>query len=506
MAVSARGDGAVATLVLCALLATAFAYNWPEPTLQNLNFGWEYGNTAASLASGEGFENPFEGVRSGPTAWMPPAYVALMAGVFSLFGVKTLSALWVLLVLKYAGIALSLFLLLRAAAVFHGRQRWLLVPAFALSLCANRATFFWSLHDTWVVLLGSTVIVYDFVVRSVAPSRRNDFGSLALAGLLPLTSPPVAAAYALLRVLESMRDWRSRSTRAPAGALSVGARLGLSMAMLLLSTTVWAARNHEALGMFIPVKSNLWFDFYQANHLDDDGLVSNATFLAFNPSNPNRFQEHYEAVGEAAFTKEFAGAASRMLRRDPGEVMRRAGRRAFSALVYLHDPDDVRPATAEEFTPADIERLLDADLLGIDWLGQEVWLSLGMAPDQLGARLASLGLDREQTVARDWERGRSRIEEQRSHWSIVGRSLILSAGPTFCLLFGLLRNRSRRDPLFASAAMAYLAILLPYVIVSHYLRYQVPLIGLQAVFWLHAGRALLEGSGLGSMSTVDRDR
>ncbi len=46
---------------------------------------------------------------------MPPAYVALVAGVFALLGVKTLPSLCALLTLKYAGIAAALFLLLRAA-------------------------------------------------------------------------------------------------------------------------------------------------------------------------------------------------------------------------------------------------------------------------------------------------------------------------------------------------------------------------------------------------------
>src|SRR3954463_14524154 len=51
-------------------------------------YGWEMGRIAQSLAEGNGFANPFQ-LPTGPTAWEPPVYPFLMAGVFKLFGVYT---------------------------------------------------------------------------------------------------------------------------------------------------------------------------------------------------------------------------------------------------------------------------------------------------------------------------------------------------------------------------------------------------------------------------------
>ena len=92
-------DWAACTLLFAVFLGGAMVHNLPEPMPQMSRFAWEYGDTAAALATGQGFSNPFDGVESGPTAWMPPAYVFLIAGVFSTFGVKSVASMWVMLVL-----------------------------------------------------------------------------------------------------------------------------------------------------------------------------------------------------------------------------------------------------------------------------------------------------------------------------------------------------------------------------------------------------------------------
>ena len=56
-----------------------------RPGNDNFEFGWEMGRVARSIALGHGFSSPYEG-DTGPTAWEPPLYPYLMAGVFKLFG------------------------------------------------------------------------------------------------------------------------------------------------------------------------------------------------------------------------------------------------------------------------------------------------------------------------------------------------------------------------------------------------------------------------------------
>src|SRR5437879_10359108 len=62
----------------------------------HLQFGWEMGRIARALVTGYGYADPFTG-HSGPTAWVPPLYPLLLAGVFKIFGVYTAKSGWVIL-------------------------------------------------------------------------------------------------------------------------------------------------------------------------------------------------------------------------------------------------------------------------------------------------------------------------------------------------------------------------------------------------------------------------
>jgi hypothetical protein len=68
-----------------------------RPEEDHLQFGWEMGRIARALATGFGYSDPFTS-HSGPTAWSPPLYPLLIAGVFKIFGVYTAASAWVLLV------------------------------------------------------------------------------------------------------------------------------------------------------------------------------------------------------------------------------------------------------------------------------------------------------------------------------------------------------------------------------------------------------------------------
>ena len=69
------------------VLAITIAHTYRMRVLDDhFEFGWEMGRIARSLATGHGFASPFNG-NSGPTAWTPPLYPLILAGVFKLFGV-----------------------------------------------------------------------------------------------------------------------------------------------------------------------------------------------------------------------------------------------------------------------------------------------------------------------------------------------------------------------------------------------------------------------------------
>src|SRR3954471_19005521 len=72
----------------------------------NFSFGWEMGRIGAAIATGRGFADPFEG-HTGLTAWEPPLYPYLIAGVFKIFGVYSLASAFVMLALSSVFSALT---------------------------------------------------------------------------------------------------------------------------------------------------------------------------------------------------------------------------------------------------------------------------------------------------------------------------------------------------------------------------------------------------------------
>ena len=77
----------------------------------NFGFGFEMGRVGRAVALGQGFSNPYGG-NTGPSAWEPPLYPYLMAGVFKLSGIYSYASAWVLLTIN------SLFAALTTIPIF----------------------------------------------------------------------------------------------------------------------------------------------------------------------------------------------------------------------------------------------------------------------------------------------------------------------------------------------------------------------------------------------------
>jgi hypothetical protein len=76
---------------------------------------------------------------------------------------------------------------------------------------------------------------------------------------------------------------------------------------------------------------------------------------------------------------------------------------------------------------------------------------------------------------------RARETHRRSTWSVTGllRGALLAGVPALAALYILWRRSLARGPLVIGAAV-YFLYLSPYILISHYSRYQMPLAGLQA--------------------------
>ena len=131
-----------------------------RPIEDHFAFGWEMGRVARSIAMGQGFSNPYGG-NTGPTAWEPPLYPYLMAGVFKIFGIYTNASAWVLLTINSLFASLTTIpIFLIARRTFGDRvARW---SAWGWAL--NPYIWYWSIHWIWDTTFTPLVLSLIFLV------------------------------------------------------------------------------------------------------------------------------------------------------------------------------------------------------------------------------------------------------------------------------------------------------------------------------------------------------
>ena len=70
----------IAFLLRLAVITVGHTYRI-TPRRDHFQFGWEMGRLARSIAEGQGFSSPTD-LPTGPSAWAPPLYPYILAGVF----------------------------------------------------------------------------------------------------------------------------------------------------------------------------------------------------------------------------------------------------------------------------------------------------------------------------------------------------------------------------------------------------------------------------------------
>src|ERR1700675_1461362 len=108
----------IALLLRLAVITIGHTYRI-TPRREHFQFGWEMGRLARSIATGQGFSSPTD-LATGPSAWAPPLYPYILAGVFKLFGVYTPLSPWVILAFNSIFAALTCLTLYQIAERIYG--------------------------------------------------------------------------------------------------------------------------------------------------------------------------------------------------------------------------------------------------------------------------------------------------------------------------------------------------------------------------------------------------
>ena len=287
----------------------------------NAHLGAEYYNIARAVAEGRGFSDPFV-VESGPTAWMPPLLVWLQSGLIYACGGDRFWVMVIVVILKSIVLACcATAVIVQSWRVKHG---WLAFSVLTFFLFAEFFACFSFTHDGWIILAGITSTLFGLVWLD----RRLAAGPLSIAtavgwgilGGLVAYSSPVAGF-----------TWAVGTTVCLARSATMCWLVAALTSVLVI--TPWAIRNQLVLGKFVPMKSNVYFEFDQSQVLDSDGLLDWETMSA-HPYHAGPEQDAYVEMGEIDYLQTKQERFLNSVKSNPGMFAQKVKNRLIGATIW----------------------------------------------------------------------------------------------------------------------------------------------------------------------------
>ena len=343
--------------IVIVAFAARVAFAWiqeremPREALAIVPLAQETGNIAYSLVTGQGYSSPFRS-NTGPTAWLPPVYPVLIAGIFLICGplsMASLNASILLNIIFSAGTCIPIFFIgKRVGGVpLAATAAWL----WALFPNAIMLPYEWIWDTSMSALLGALLLWATLLVADTAKLRdwcvygvfwgfslltNPALGSLfppflawagyRAAGRSPASSLPAsqgtsqassqgnpeatpqASAEALAQTSAPKTSRISRSWQRPVFAATIA----------ILCCVPWTIRNYVQLHKFIPVRSNFAFELWTGNNNIFDPHTGTAMSRISKYGEVRQFTQ----LGEIAFMEDKWRKATLFMRTHPQLVLK----------------------------------------------------------------------------------------------------------------------------------------------------------------------------------------
>jgi hypothetical protein len=315
----------------------------------HLQFGWEMGRVARALVTGFGYADPFTG-HTGPTAWVPPLYPFLMAGVFKIFGLYSAKSAWVILTINSVFSAATSSVIYEIAARCFQREGdtrarkiatwsgwlWSLYPG-AMQYAVR---WFWDMSIT--AFLFAKIIVLALRVRAVGEEDPQEdlqaepqtttrwalFGILyALVVLLNSTLLlflPVCGLWMLLGAIKR---------KTPLAPVLLKATVAGTIFFACLAP--WMVRNYKVFHAIIPLRGNFGAEL-QASVLEEHNGFSWGPTIPVCEQCPTYL--HYKQMGEFAYVHQQGELAKQHIRTHKIRFLQLAFKRFYFYWVSVPHP------------------------------------------------------------------------------------------------------------------------------------------------------------------------
>lgn len=293
--------GVVAVALILQISAIIFSGIYRRvPSSSHYGFPDEMGRIAESIASGRGFSSPY-GVRTGPTALMPPVYPYLLAGVFDLFGNGSLASAFVILSLdSLFGALTCAFLLLIGRKIFgkaigvSAAWGWVLWPSALLIPIVQ----VW--YDSMTALVLAAVLWATLRLEDEDAFLPWAFygvlwGVAALINPAVLAPLPFLVAWVCYRQKRRGHPWTWRA----ATVFLLG----------VLTVSPWLVRNRQVFGRAVFLRDGFGLQLYLGNHT---GATAADTGGLDPPQNSGELAQ-YRRLGELGYMAKKQGQAEHFI-------------------------------------------------------------------------------------------------------------------------------------------------------------------------------------------------
>src|ERR1700732_3602880 len=229
---------------------------------ENFGFGWEMGRIGASLASGHGFSNPF-GPTTGPTAWEPPLYPYLTAGLFHIFGIYSRASAFVLLTINSIFSALTcipIFLIGRRIfsekVAVGSAWTWALLPY----------VMFWCTRWVWETSFSALLLTTLFWL-TLTMEDGDDLKPWLAFGLLWGLAALASTVLVAFLPASGLWAWYGRAKKYKPSLKGVL----VAAAIFFSCIAPWLVRNYRTFDKFIFIRDNFGAELRLGNGNGADG-------------------------------------------------------------------------------------------------------------------------------------------------------------------------------------------------------------------------------------------
>jgi hypothetical protein len=272
---------------------------------------------AVALGSGRGFADAFR-VGQGPTDHLMPTTPAFAGAVYSVFGINTPTAEFILWAVA-TSLAVTSYLLYYRAFGRAGAPRWARLIAFwflclAPTYLQQESTDFRVWDGALAAFLSALFLDRLLALRASANIGTADILKMALlAAAAFFTKPPAGLGLNVAAGILCMTHLRARAL----ATAVIAAVLALTLFLV-----PWGLRNEAVMGTFMPMRDNAGLELALSQY---DGALEPIDGQArrmkrFDEIHPSRQPSKFLAMGEVAYYQMLGAETKQWMRDHPTQV------------------------------------------------------------------------------------------------------------------------------------------------------------------------------------------